>query len=130
MIKANELRISNILSYYLGEKDCEWASKIIDHHDIYRCAENNEEFNEDHKPIPLTYEWLLRFGFIRVGDWAILHFDPRTGIRFYNFNSAECDIIQDDKFIAFKNGQIKYVHSLQNLTYCLTGEELTIKDTL
>ena len=64
---------------------------------------------------------------IKKGEWAGLIGKYRIGIRFFGGNSAECDIIQDRKFIAFGNGHIKYVHQLQNLFHSLTGTELTKK---
>jgi len=79
------------------------------------------------EPIPLTEEWLLKFGFDKVGEWMGIDFNPRMGMRFYNGNAAECDITQDDKYIAFKCGFIQYVHQLQNLYFALTGNELELK---
>lgn len=80
------------------------------------------------KPIPLTEEWLIKFGFVKENDWVgFISTKYRIGIRFYKGNSHECDIIQDEKFIAFGSGHIKHVHQLQNLYFALTNEELTIK---
>lgn len=74
------------------------------------------------EPVLITEEILWWFGFKIDGVWCYLDFEPRMQIRFYGGNSAECDIVQDGKFIAFKNGHIKYVHQLQNLIYALTGK--------
>lgn len=85
--------------------------------------------NHQYDPIPLTEEWLVKFGFEKNGDWVQLNFSPRMGIRYYNGNSAECDIIQDDNYIAFKSGHIKHVHQLQNLYFALTQKELEITNS-
>jgi len=77
------------------------------------------------QPIPLTEEWLVKFGYNkrstykkRIND-KLYYTDKKTGIniiyigRGYKFTSGR--------------GLIKYVHQLQNLYFALTGEELTIK---
>jgi hypothetical protein len=73
-------------------------------------------------PIPLTEEWLLKFGFVQGRNypgWVLLK-DLEKG-----------DYIDDNVlFEFFEPGydHIKYVHQLQNLYFALTGEELTIKE--
>jgi hypothetical protein len=78
------------------------------------------------KPIEITEEWLVRFGFeketIRVAK-----------IKTYRLNGLSV-WFNSDKIISVYIGEqrvddgckIKYVHSLQNLYYALTGEELTL----
>ena len=125
-MKANELMTGNIINWQLGHTIKQGVVTtisppivVIDH--SIKIKEVNLI------GIPLTEEWLVKFGFDRVGEWIGIDFNPRMGIRFYNGNSAECDITQDDKFIAFKCGFIQYVHQLQNLYFALTGEELNIQ---
>ena len=78
---------------------------------------------EELEPIPLTEEWLTRFGFKEVGNncWLV-------GNGFYiDFRKSHIeegfvywiDVNSNDNFI-----QIKHVHQLQNLYFALTGEEL------
>ena len=72
------------------------------------------------KPIPLTEEWLLKFGFERSGLYNVKDevyvYDEYgltdTGFE-YRFNYTQI--------------KLKYVHQLQNLYFALTGEELTFK---
>ena len=127
-MKKEELRIGN---QYMSVK---WGVPVrCDLTDFYNLSANADGADDDppidemFEPIHLTEEWILRFGFIREGEWLGITFNARIGIRFFDGNSAECDIIQDDKFISFKFEHIKYVHQLQNLYYALSGEELTIK---
>lgn len=73
------------------------------------------------KPIPLTEEWLVKFGFDKKGY--------KDGL----------SIILENK-LGYKNGrtyfkswcilesQPKYAHSLQNLYFALTGQELEISE--
>lgn len=77
------------------------------------------------RPIPLTEEWLLKFGFIKM-DWTenencyeksfVLQKDDKEG---YNLMDNDVATLQ----------QFKYVHQLQNLYFALTGEELTLKES-
>lgn len=57
-------------------------------------------------PIPLTEEWLLKFGFkksIHIDQWK------KRGFGFIDVSNPQC----------------AFVHQLQNLYFALTGEELT-----
>ena len=60
------------------------------------------ELLKDFRPIPLTEEWLLKFGFERTYNSQFRYFGHYI--------------------------KIKYVHELQNLYFALTGQELTIKN--
>ena len=64
------------------------------------------------KPIPLTEEWLVKFGFKKgVKGWF------KTLDKNYKFNLY---LYHDSKY--------KSVHQLQNLYFALTNEELTFKE--
>jgi hypothetical protein len=107
-------------------------------------------------PIPLTEEWMVKFGFRmdvwrRYGngqDWQPEY--PRTDYRDFkrddlvirietmSYISKEDkpgelvkheskSIMVDDNHLPFRSFP-EYVHSLQNLYFALTGEELTIKE--
>lgn len=82
-------------------------------------------------PIPLTEEWLLKF------DFSVR--DSSTCKQWYiGFNEISNDWLFDLTWLEspelinapnapfYRNGRhtIFYVHQLQNLFYCLTGEEL------
>jgi hypothetical protein len=127
-MKVGDLRIGN---WYNSVK---WNVPVrCDLTDLYNLsanadgADDDPPINEMFEPIPLTEEWMTKFDFVKEGDWVGLIFKARIGIRFFDGNPAECDIIQDNKFISFKFEHIKYVHQLQNLYYVLYGEELIIK---
>src|SRR5699024_9536619 len=77
--------------------------------------------------IPLTEEWLLNFGFEERefnGDHSVWHMAFPSSCSF--------ELVADSNgwwyYDRFGNGiEIKHVSQLQNLYFCLTGEELTIK---
>lgn len=134
-MKANELRIGNWIYDDEGIKSKVIGFKPFDH--SVRCDEAEgceilvDIYQEDGtvlsgwevdyptcKPIPLTDEWLLKFGF-----------KPHGG--FYNLNAFDIEVIGDFEYLSFSiidsayDFTLKYVHQLQNLYFALTGEELT-----
>ena len=68
------------------------------------------------KPIPLTEEWLLKFGFKRFGKDTFYLGCIKIHHRIRGF------------IIAKRYAQINSVHQLQNLVFALTGKELEIND--
>ena len=72
-------------------------------------------------PIPLTKEWLLKFGFIwkNYGLRKELMCIREEGSLFTMYLSNESN--------PFPVG-LKYVHQLQNLHFALTGEELILSN--
>ena len=55
MIQAAELRIGNYVKHFTEERQI----SLEDFHDFF----TKEDPIENYKPIPLTEEWLLKFGF-------------------------------------------------------------------
>jgi hypothetical protein len=127
-MKASELRIGNLIKgvYYKHddedeETELETICKVVTldvsgsgDYPIYVYSDEDIEHFSDFEPIPLTEEWLVKFGF----DITSLHYFKKNGI-----------IIQseDDYFeclLGIVVVKLKYVHKLQNLYFALTGEEL------
>lgn len=74
------------------------------------------------KPIPITEEWLLQFGFIEDRKWKNLWFKDGLGLWWYSeHQSVMLHKCKSDKI------DYRYVHQLQNLFYTITGEELQPK---
>jgi len=72
------------------------------------------------EPIPLTEEWLIKFGFERESGesyWVISELEiqsvPKIG-------GGEMLMMPNARYAK----EIKYLHQLQNLYFALTGEEL------
>lgn len=99
-------------------------------------------------PIPLTEEWLLKFGF-KIERWKrIGHLDKIEIIEGYVFDNIWCfipykhnrlrffgrrvlrDVEKDLWIFEGREGCHVYVHQFQNLMFALTCEEITIKDCL
>ncbi len=138
-MKANELRIGNLV--------LDGKNKIIEVDSISELGINIEhgsltlffepfnsfgitDNNDVIKPIPLTKEWLLKFGFLIEENG-----DVDFSFDFINYGLSKFEI--DQKYYLHIDGnfdrtetdtRIEYVHSLQNLFFALTGEELTISN--
>jgi hypothetical protein len=80
---------------------------------------------EEYEPIPITEEWLIKFGFEKRKDWDDgLWFDIDSSLLFslhYYRYELKLRSAQDNLLL-----NIKSIHQLQNFIYILTGEELTI----
>lgn len=103
-----------------------WTVEGVHNGKIY--ASDNWRLLSSFEPIPLTEEWLVKFGF--VGDST----DEGERVGFSLFRNTFPKVITFTKynFVTLnyhtKLEHIKHVHQLQNLIYSLTGEELTINE--
>lgn len=121
-MKANELRIGNWVTELLVNNNS-FVDTPIQLHTVGEyviSAVNNNKV----KPIKLTEEWLIKFGF------------ESNGIAF--LKNGYIIWIQENKYVfalyeAYSNNElfteIKYVHQIQNLYFALTGNELEINGT-
>jgi hypothetical protein len=109
-MKTTELRIGNLV-----------RQKVRNNEDVCVADFITIQMAHNYVPIPLTEEWLLKFGFTRK-EYIMLgeiHFD-------YCLNNLSIEL--QNQWIYFKKVQIErkslFVHELQNLYFALTGEEL------
>jgi hypothetical protein len=112
MLKPQDLRIGNLVYDNLGG--------------ILKIKGIQEESVLFHiNPIPLTEEWLLKMGFYKDEDLSFRwYFDYKDySVLTYDLDD-NCVKIGDSWDFA----KATYVHQLQNLTYALTNEELTINN--
>jgi len=108
-MKASELRIGN----YVIEK-----GKIKPIHSV---SNHNAKDYSKIEPIPLTEEWLVKFGFKKNEKNRFILMEGDVDILFNeDLNGWTCDGIN------FSINMTEYVHKLQNIYFALTGEELTI----
>ncbi len=147
-MNANELRIGNLFNplntsgqIHLPEKT---VIKIgmIGFFDVSVCEYSLPFASADLfelpirrlSPIPLTEEWLLKFGFECIGketDYEMfcigyIENDSHEGIGSYSC-SFELNKNDDGSFhLELSSIDVKYVHQLQNLYFALTEEELAI----
>lgn len=123
-IKVKDLRIGNLIEY--NYPDGGWGTHPV-------SIEDFEDIEKEcFRSIPLTEEWLVKLGFKKWQDrlcieaWAKGHPSQRFDIDFKDGN-----IIMNSRYQEHSDclvmGHIQHVHSLQNLYFALTGEELAVK---
>jgi hypothetical protein len=118
-MEAKELRINNLV-YWNGRLE------RIDLNSFGTQWNNSDGrlLFEEYKAIPLTEEWLLKFGFDEITPkYYVLNIDDGNSFTYYYTFSGGVWHFEFEG-ISIK---IKYVHELQNLYYALTKKELTIK---
>ena len=127
MIKANELRIGNKLNF-LGD--------VVTFKNITEIREDGifwiktfepkiESKIFNFKPIEITEDWLLIFGFKKRKNRHLFHWENKIVISEYKDEFENFFYPKTGYDIRFSN-EIKYVHQLQNLYFALTGAELTV----
>ncbi len=121
-MNSNELRIGNYYSCASNEGIIYPRVKTIQYNEFGFLSDIDGTNFGICKPIPLTEEWLLRFGFEwygRITGWTINEHS-------INEKNGCFEFCINKEFSV----ELKYVHQLQNLYFALTGEELTLKTEL
>lgn len=126
-MEVKELRINNLIYNDFGEIAHIYG---VDEKSILtKVKENGWGICFKPKPIPLTEEWFLKFGFTR--HWEdfyndVIYIKKVTD----DYTEFEWGVYPNElgSGIQIKNSiKLKYVHQLQNLYFALTGEELILK---
>lgn len=145
-MKRTELRIGNLVSfpgykengfnyepgaYPIGSIHGDNTIRLIGHNGDFGCFGINMV-----SPIPLSEEWLIRFGFEKceakdVWDKLKLTWEDDLwwipGMYFFEKDSDTWKFYQatDEDTYWMIHFNVAYVHQLQNLYFALTGSELT-----
>lgn len=135
LIHIESLRIRNLLLYkgevhYVSTLSLDIDDEYQDLIGLVKYGQTSHEVTEwnralvnDLSPIPLTEEWLVKFGAVKTFEnWQFtisvgaitLHF--RRSTQWYSELGG-----------IYLGSKIQYVHQLQNLYFALTGNELELK---
>ena len=116
-MKANELRVGNLVNY-------DQALHIIGGHSILMIEEGKDI--ELFKPILLTEEWLVKFGF-RTEYPLSNERNYYNNNKYVSINYFNGGFRLNVNRLIYGGIKIRYIHQLQNLYFSLTGEELELK---
>ena len=109
-MKTSDLRIGNYIKLMFNHEDYETLQVTLN--DLVSVDKKQAVY----EPIPLTEEWLLKFGFEKVREYFTID------------NEFEI-FVDNEKYYLYINSDRLYLHTLhqlQNLYFALTGEELTL----
>jgi hypothetical protein len=133
-MKATELRIGNYHLYHIVDKfndPQEWDDICqIDAQDLVYLSTPKGEADSDYKPIPITEEWLKKFGFCYDDMEDTNEENTWYHLEAHGFKFSSDKSVHFNRVYVRLNKislEIKYVHHLQNLYFSLTGKELKIK---
>ena len=115
-MKAKELRLNNWVKYLTSGDVCLKTKESL--FNVLNDLDSNYPLT---KPIPLTEEWLVKFGF----EIALNGYWNKKEDFMVELHNEGIEIIVDAERIRLFH--ITYVHQLQNLYFALTGEELNIQ---
>ena len=134
-MKAGELRIGNYIQDFNDN-----MLEVIGLHEpliysIYPIGLKTNKTTTNAKeiePIPLTEEWLLKFGFEKTKQGSVKIYNAYVKNEYSLTKNKILDlwnfcINEPSHQTAFLNNII-YVHQLQNLYFALTGEELKVRE--
>lgn len=134
-ISAKELRVGNLVKYSLSNIPQEIKS-VINVHGEYLVNFQNSGFSntiDKIKPIPLTEDWLLKFGLTNVTEELDTEksFEIQFGRKTFRVvidDRGLCTVIyQVDIGMNFQElTDVEFVHEFQNLIFALCGEELKL----
>lgn len=126
-MEARDLRVGNLVSYENAEFNvCKVQTVFLTHFratniDTGVCYGNSLRIN--YKPIPLSEEWLLKFGFEKSSPYWI---KASSGFYFGIFPDGNLMYLFSEELMT--PIKCKHVHQLQNLYFALTGQELTLNE--
>lgn len=115
-MKASELRIGN----YVSSGKYNTVEEIIGIEPIKLFTTSGYSNIGEYEPIPLTDEWLKKFG----AEENILSIIDDMWIQFMDGEWCICN----DNYGFYDIPSIKYVHQLQNIYFALKGGELKMID--
>jgi len=125
MIQANQATVGRIFNYRN-------VPTVLTEGIVGKIFSDSKEYAlQDFKPIPLTPDWLEKFGY----NWSIYHqaFHKHSdGYETYDLNECYPSGYQ---FSTFKKGKLigvpfHYVHQLQSIFSSLNGEDLNFDQLL
>lgn len=133
MINASELRIGNWIKdeetgkyYQVEQLRLRVGSELW----VVYSIEKNTVYSKQVQPIPLTPEILEKCRFKNIGDvyWISIS-NLKCELQFEIYATDYVNVLRGN-FCDLILDKIKHLHQLQNLYFCLTGEELIFNNSI
>jgi len=130
-MKSTELRLGNLIdamfAQFLTGINQEWRPITIGairEDSITTAVGESIDWDDKYlRPIPLTEEWLFKFGFDKNGvNYSIQGMPIWEHVTTKELHYRIYDTSKDKAIV------LEHVHQLQNLYFSLTNEELAIKE--
>lgn len=131
MVKENEIRLGNWFKDY-SDKPFQFSKEEF----LTLCLETAEVDEIIKEPIALTEEWLLKFGFEKhINETQIDGIEMKLQISGYGRDGSwfsSCGKLNGGLSVLclcrgnYFSNNLEFVHELQNLYFCLTGQELSV----
>jgi hypothetical protein len=132
-MRAAELRLGNLIYVKCIAKECgydEFEAQECNIYNIKGVLEGNEDFL--YKPIRLTEEWLIKFGFTKIENfdvyenvWGLKGFMVSLDDDYINVFVDWADEVGHGYHSIVCYEEL-FVHTFQNLHFSLTLNELTL----
>ena len=116
-VSVTDLRVGNLLEYYIDTDYLGWQIFSVDWQDVRLCGEQNESFNADNRAIEITEDLLLKIGAIKL-DFKDFPSFNLFGTQINFVNGIWIDYVS--------RVEIKGLHHLQNIFFFRNSEELQI----
>lgn len=135
-MKAQELRLGNYVldsggkvlridffEHLQSGYDCKFGQRMfLASEEVHPMT----DYTNSAKPIPLTEQWFIDFGFEKFGDNSSFYLGCyENGFIFDRYDSTQARIWWRGRYMGICQ-RLEYVHQLQNLYFALTGEELQL----
>ncbi|WP_395762371.1 hypothetical protein ACH34C_07145 [Elizabethkingia anophelis] len=121
---ATELRIGNLITRQDIGNGYARIETILElrRDSVFTSGPINVTCNyDDISPIPLTYDWLIKFGFTNDENYF------NIGNLHYNLETKKIYIGNDHVSSGHDDTELIYVHQLQNIYFTIKREELIFK---
>jgi len=120
-MKASDLRIGNFVKHKQGQEIIEKVDES------WLVSEMTRLIEQTYEPIPITEEWLLKFGFKAIVGKKLWFTIPMTkGIQL-DYDNGTFHLSGHGIHITFI-ASIQHVHTLQNFYFENTAKELRLAD--
>ena len=134
-MKANEFRLGNLIYSPIEKEIVKLVAIEQGNRPITLGKMGTSSFSgfDCLEPIPLTEEWLLKLG-LQIREITV---DGKQQKHYSDFRNIAIEVLSKDYLmLGLHKGhehiepirRVEYLHQLQNLYWCLCGEELTFNN--